>query len=468
MVARSSTSTADHHTNKCTSATPFNEMPCAGLTPPQPGAGEWPSNWLLVTRVAFRFCVVYFGLFCLLFVQIMVVFTGVLGAVLPANAAVWQMSALGPVTEWVGRHVFGVDAALRPNSSSGDQTAMWVFMFTLLVVAIIAAVLWSVLDRRRTHYRRLHTWFVAFLRVCLGGQMLFYGADKVIPVQMPAPPLTALLRPYGQLSPTWVLWLQVGSSYPYEIALGAVELAAGVLLFWPRTATLGALLALASMADVFLLNMTFDVSVKILSFQLLVLAVVLLVPQAKRLANVFVLQQPSPPVTQPALFTTGRANRVATAVQVGLGVWVLAGSLLTAGLDWHDDGGGRAKPALYGIWTVTSFTRDGASLPPLTTQRHRWQRLIIDNPDRLSYQLMDGVLVTRAATLDAHTIVLADTPVPATLAVDRTAPDQLRLSGQLHGHPVAMTLRRLDLDRFLQRRNGFHWIQEYPDNPLGS
>jgi hypothetical protein len=426
------------------------------------------AGWHFLTRAAFCFCVVYFGLFCLMYVQIMFVFTGVVGWWLPPEATVWQMSALGPVAEWVGRHAFGVDAALRPDSRSGDQTAMWVFMFTLLVVAIGATVLWSVLDRQRTHYRRLHAWFVMFLRMCLGGQMLFYGAAKVIPVQLPAPPLTALLRPYGQMSPTWVLWLQVGSSYPYEIALGLVEVAAGVLLFWPRTATLGALLALASMADVFLLNMTFDVSVKILSFQLLLLAVVLLAPQAKRLANMFVLQRPSPPATQPALFATRRANRVATAVQVGSGAWVLAGSLLLSWLDWHDDGDGRAKPALYGIWTVTSFTRDGASLPPLTTQQHRWQRLIIDYPDRLSYQLMDGVLVTRAATLDAHTITLADRPMPATLSVDRTAADQLRLSGKLHGHPVTMTLHRLDLDSLPLRRNGFHWIQEYPDNPLGS
>jgi hypothetical protein len=425
-------------------------------------------GWRFLTRVAFRFCVVYFGLFCLLFMQIMVVFTGVLGAVLPPGAAVWQMTALEPVTEWVGHHVFGVDAALRPSSRSGDQTAMWVFMFILLVVAIMAAVLWSVLDRRRTHYRPLHAWFMVFVRMCLGGQMLVYGAAKVIPVQMPAPPLTSLLRPYGQLPPTWVLWLQVGSSYPYEIALGVVELVAGVLLFWPRTATLGALLALASMAQVFLLNMTFDVSVKILSFQLLLLSLVLLAPNAERLANVLVLQRSSLPATQPVLFTTGRANKAATAVQVGLGAWVLAGSMLLSGLEWHDDGGGRPKPDLYGIWTVDTFTRDGVTLPPLITQQHRWQRLIIDYPDRLSYQLMDGVIITRGAVFTGHTISVSDTPVPATLTIDRIAPDQLRLSGKLHGHPVTTALRRLDLNSFPLRRYSFHWIQEYPDNPLGS
>ena len=433
--------------------------------PPQPVSSDQSPRWRLGTRVAFRFCVVYFGLFCLLYVQIMFAFTGVFGAVLPPNATAWQMSALGPLTEWVGHHVFGTDAALRPDSRSGEQAAMWVFMFTVLVIAIIATVLWSVLDRHRRDYSRLHAWFLTFVRMCLGGQMLYYGADKVIPAQMPAPPLTALLRPYGQLSPTWVLWLQVGSSYPYEIALGAVEVAAGVLLFWPRTATLGALLALACMAQVFLLNITFDVSVKILSFQLLLLAVVLLAPQATRLANMLVLQRSSSPAIQPALFTNGRVAKAATAVQVGLGVWVLAGSLLMSWLDWSHYGGGRPKPDLYGIWTVTEFTLNGTSLPPLTTQHDRWQRLIIEDPDRLNYQQMDGEIVPALAAINAHTITLSDMGAPTTLTIDRTAPDRLRLSGQLHGQPVTMTLRRLDLDRLSLRRNGFHWVQQYPDIP---
>jgi hypothetical protein len=424
------------------------------------------SGWRFTTRVAFRFCVAYSGLFCLLYAQVIFVFTGVFGWWLPHGAIMWQMSALAPVTEWIGRHVFGVDAVLHPVSRSGDQTAMWVFTFTLLVVAIVTTVLWSVLDRRRTHYRRLHAWFMVFLRMCVGGPLLYFGAVKVIPVQMPAPPLTELLRPYGQLRPNWVLWLQVGSSYPYEIALGAVEIAAGVLLFIPRTATLGALLALASMAQVFLLNMTFDVSVKILSFHLLLLSLVLLAPHAKWLVNIFVLQRDSAPVFQPDLFTDGRANKVATTIQVTLGAWVLVGSLITSGLAWHEYGGGRPKPELYGIWSVDTFTRDGTALPPLTTQQHRWQRLIIDEPDRLSYQLMDGVLITRAAVFDAHSITLSDAPVPATLTVDRTAPDQLRLSGQLHGHPVTMTLRRVDLDSLPLYRKRFHWVQEYPDIPL--
>jgi hypothetical protein len=428
-----------------------------------PSDGRQPACWHPLTRVAFRFCVVYFGLFCLVFVEITFVFTGVFGWWLPPGAVLWQMRALGPVTEWVGRHVFGIDAALREDSRSGDQAAMWVLMFNVLAVAIAGTVAWSVLDRRRSEYHRLHAWFLVFLRMCLGGQLLYYGAVKVIPVQMPAPPLTVLLRPYGHLSPNSVLFLQVGSSYPYEIALGVVELAAGVLLFVPRTATLGALLGLASMAEVFLMNMTFDVSVKILSFQLLLVAVMLLAPQARRLANVLILQRPSQPVSQPAPFANRRANKIAAGVQAGLGAWVLVGCMLIGWLDWREYGDGAPKPELYGIWSVTQFTAGGASLPPLTTQRDRWQRLIIEDPDTVTYQRMDGELVTVPAVIDEQEITLFDAALPATLTIDRSAPDRLRLSGLLDGRPVSMALQRVDLSSFILRSRGFRWVQEYPD-----
>jgi hypothetical protein len=138
---------------------------------------------------------------------------------------------------------------------------------------------------------------------------------------MPAPPLTALLTPFGDLGPASVLWLQVGSSHPYEMMLGAAEVLGGLLLFWPRTTRLGALVSLLSMVQVFMLNMSFDVPVKILSFHLLLISLVLLAPQIRRLANVLVLERPSEPASQPRMFSTSRANRIAALTQALLGIW---------------------------------------------------------------------------------------------------------------------------------------------------
>lgn len=434
--------------------------------------------WHPVTRVAFRFSFLYFGLFCLWFAQILYAFTGILALWLPPGAVIWQMSATAPISAWVGRTLFGIDATLRSDSGSGDQAAIWVSIGCLLLIALVGTAAWSMLDRTRTEYTRLAGWFTAFLRLCLGGQMLFYGFAKLIPTQMPSPPLSALLQPFGQFSPMSVLWLQVGSSHPYEMALGAVEVAAGLLLFWPRTALLGAVLSALSMGQVFLLNMAFDVPVKILSFHLLLISMVLVAPHLRSLVDVLVLQRHSDPARSPALFVGPRANRIATAVQLGLGVWVTIGLAVIGWQSWHEYGDGRAKPELYGIWAVTEFSVDGRPLPPLTTDEFRWSHVVFDEPGLVVFQQMDGSLRRAPAQLDSggRTIAMT-TPLPppdgrtapkpdptpfADFTFDRSAPDRLELTGRLQGRPVSIALEEVDLSSFTLRNRGFHWVQEYP------
>ncbi len=427
-------------------------------------AAEPARPWSRVTKIAFRFCFLYFGLFCVLFAQILFAFFGIVGEWLPKLAVMWQMAVLGPPLKWVGRQVFGVEAVLHQDSGSGDQTVVWVMVFSLVVVAVIGTAVWTLVDRLRPDYERLSAWFLTFLRLCVAGQMLFYGFAKLVPTQMPSPPPSALLRSYGDFSPASVLWLQVGSSHPYEMVLGAVEVLAGLLMFLPRTATLGTLLGLASMAQVFLLNMTFDVPVKVLSGHLLLMSLVLLAPQLGRLTNVFVLQRPSEPVSQPALFSSERANRRAATAQAVLGLWVMVGCIFGSWQAWHAYGGGKAKPELYGIWSVREFSVDGKPVPPLATDQTRWQRLVFEKDGALTYQRMNGELVDAAATISSDTIKATE-PGGAPLAelrVSRPSAHQLRLTGTLHGRPVLIHLDQVDLDQFTLRNRGFHWVQEYP------
>jgi hypothetical protein len=133
---------------------------------------------------------------------------------------------------------------------------------------------------------------------------------------MPRPGLATLLEPYGNFTPMGVLWSQVGVSQPYEILLGTAELLAGILLFIPRTATVGAMLGLVSMAQVFVLNMTFDVPVKILSGHLMLMCLVLLAPEARRLVQVLVLNRPAGPSTTPYPFHTTKTRTIVTLLQV--------------------------------------------------------------------------------------------------------------------------------------------------------
>lgn len=431
---------------------------------------EAHSRWNPLTRIAFRFSFLYFGLFCLLFTQIPFAFVGLLADSLPDSAVLWEFRTISPVVEWAGRLFFGTDVVLHEDSGSGDQRFIWSFVYCVLIVAVVATLIWTVLDRRRPNYQRLQAWFLLFIRMCLGGQMLFYGFAKAIPTQMPEPALAKLLQPYGEFSPASVLWNQVGSSPTYEILLGCAEVLGGLLLFVPRTATLGAMLSLVSLAQVFVLNMTFDVPVKILAFHLMLLSMVLLAPQARRLANVLVLDRPSEPTMQPDPFRGNRTRRIAIALQVALGVWMAVGFVHTGLKYWNEGGGGSPKPPLYGIWTVSEFTQDGIPVPPLTTDETRWQRVVFDVPG-MTYQKMDGTLVPAVPAVDtaAHTIAVSALPEQpdaqptqiAAFSFEQPAPDRLTLNGQLNGRSVTISLRQVDLNGFPLRGRGFNWVQDY-------
>lgn len=437
-----------------------------------------PERWNPLTRIAFRFCFLYFGLFCVLTPPIAFVLTGLLGRRLGHDAQFWHIRKLQPLLNWVGREVFGTDVQLYPTGV-GDQTIFWVLLFCILVVAVAGTAVWSVLDRHRGHYRTLAGWFLLVIRISLAGQMLSFGFAKAIPTQMPEPSLTTLLTKYGDLTPMAVLWSQVGVSKPYEMLLGAAEITAAILLLVPRTALLGALLALIDTLLIVVLNMTFDVPEKISSTHLLLMSLVLLAPESGRLMRVLLLDRATGPSAAPYPFHTRRSRRISALTQVALGIWMTVAFVYGGWHAWHSGGPGRPEPPLYGIWTVSQYTRDGQSVPPLTTETTRWKTVVFDYPGTISFQRMDDALVTVPADVDAasHRIrLLEGTPKSrpmstsehtrnplGTLHFQRTATETVVLTGELDGHPVTLTLDRIDPDSFPQRSTPFRWVQNRPN-----
>jgi hypothetical protein len=373
-----------------------------------------------------------------------------------------------PLVGWVASHVFRVQQPLVFFSGSGDTTFEWVKAFCLLVIGAVVTIVWSVLDRKRADYVRLHRWFRLGVRFALGSTMLGYGMSKAIPLQMPAPQLTRLLEPFGNFSPMGVLWYSIGASRPYEMFTGFAELAGGILLFVPRLTTLGAMVCLADAVEIFTLNMSYDVPVKLFSFHLILLSLFLLAPDAKRLANVLVLNRTAEPADEPH-WASRRAARFALIGQLVFGAYLVAMSLTSSIRGWSLYGGGAPKSPLYGIWAVEEMAVDGHTRAPLVTDYYRFRRVVFQTPTAVSFQRMDDTFVTyRAVVDDAHrTITLnpaGDKSWDARLAFERTSPDRLTLDGKMYGQPLQLQLRLFDEKNFLLLSRGFHWVQEYPFN----
>src|SRR4029078_2028641 len=196
------------------------------------------------------------------------------------------------IVPWVGKHLLHLSYDITVfQNGSGDTTFNYVQALSLLTLAALATAIWSALDRRRLNYEKVYQWLRLYVRFSLARDMIGYGALKIIPLQMPAPYLTRLIEPYGDSSPMGILWTFIGASKGFEIFTGSAEMLGGVLLILPRTTMLGALICLADTIQIFVLNMCYDVPVKLYSFHLLVMSVILLLPEFRRLMNMFLFNR---------------------------------------------------------------------------------------------------------------------------------------------------------------------------------
>lgn len=426
------------------------------------GAGDVTESqlevWREPTKMGFRF---FFIFFTLLLCAFPLDEAPVLSVVLPAYNKVWNL-----IVPWVGNHILGIGRTIIISADQGDNTWNWVQTFCILVIAVAGGAIWTALDRKRPNYATMYKWFALCVRYSLAAAMFAYGLDKVIPNQMPFPSLAKLVQPYGDQSPMGVIWSFMGTSPAYEIFAGCVETAGGLLLIFPRTATVGAMVTAGAMLQVWMLNMCYDIPVKLYSFQLLLASIFLLLPNAWKLAEFLVFHRSTRLRGTPKLFKTEKANRIATAAQISLGVVLFVYMLA---LSYHYSsrfyGIRGEKPPLYGIWNVADLTMDGQERPPLLTDTSRMRRFIFQYPQSVMIQPMDGPSTYYLLSLDQnrHTMEIKKRNNPnwkADLTYQQPGPQQLVVDGEMDGHKMHAVLQRFDESKFLLISRGFHWMQE--------
>ena len=423
-------------------------------------------RWSPVTRVAFRFLFVYFILYSLA-TQISGGLILIPGLSFPGLGPFWPMR---PITVWVATHVFGITAPLAYAGNSGDTNFFWVQTAWLFMAALGASVAWSVAARRRAEHVTLHKWLHLLVRLAVAAQMFDYGMAKVIPTQMPAPSLLTLVEPVGHLSLQGLLWTSIGASPSYQIFTGVAEVVGGLLLLVPRTTVLGAIICLAVMIQVFVLNLTYDVGIKLISFHLIVMILFLLAPEARRLASVFMLDRAAEPSTRRELFRTPRANRAALAAQILFGVYLLGMyTAISRGYWYGEGGGGSPRSPLYGIWNVQELSIDGLARPPvLNDYDRRWRRVIFDAPDVVVFQRTDDSFARYGVVVDVGARTLALTKGnsrswQSTFAFERRSPGRLTLDGVMDGRTIHLDLQRVELDTFRLLNSTFRWVR--PPDP---
>lgn len=426
-------------------------------------------HWSLATRIAFRFVFVYYLLY---------ISPGPVGALSPyhpaneleRNVFVWAWHQVVP---WVGINVLHFSSAQLaevPNGS-GDELYDYVLILCLLVTAVLITAIWSWLDRKRPNYQTLHQWLRLLMRMTVAWSMLGYGIKKLVGAQFTPPRLAKQIQPFGRTTPMGMLWTFMGASQAYSLLGGIGETTGGLLLILPGLTTLGALVSMAMMTNVLMLNMFYDVPRKIFSIHLVLMCLFLLIPDVRRLTNVLVLNRRADPVPEIPLFRDKLVNFGALLLPIVFGAYVLYAAGTQSYRDLKVEVAALPSP-VYGVWSVGTLAVDGVARPPLTTDMDRWAEVVFEDPKILTIQLVSGRQVKYAMQMDSdlqHATLRVDDPRwKGGFTLRGSGPDQLILEGQFGEHRIIANLQRLDMsdpNEYPLANRGFRWVNPNVDNP---
>ena len=422
-----------------------------------------PSSWPLLRKIIFRFLFVYF------FFEI-APWTW-LNEVPGVNFVIkYYLQFMDWLVHLGNAKLFHVREVLVPENGSGDTSWGWAELWLLLTLAGLGCLIWSVLDRKRANYTHLNYWLCLFARYYIAYVAFIYGIEKVFAMQMLFPSLHQLATPLGDLLPMRFSWLFIGYSTPYQVFSGIMEVTAGLLLLWRRTASLGAFFATGVFINVMMLNLCYDIPVKIFSMQMVFLCLFLLLNESKRFVCFFILNKPADPCSIYHFEYTKKWMRISRIVLKLLFIVIAVGFQINN--DWgyfklvHKEV--KQQAIKNGVYEVTGYSANNTQLLP--TDSLRWKDAVFENGTGstivadTSFRLRYGRAyfgfkadsaqhkITIIKSLDGSVIYNFDYVLPDTSSV--------RLTGKTRQGDVVINLKRTKR-HFQLAEKQFHWLSEH-------
>ncbi|MGB4775582.1 MAG: hypothetical protein WBP45_10440 [Daejeonella sp.] len=364
--------------------------------------------------------------------------------------------------KWFASYVLKID---HPYTSKliSDSTGLYIHTLLLMIVSAIICGLWSVLDRRRKRYDVFQYWFMVMVRYYLALQLFYYGFNKVFKVQFYLPEPNTLFTTVGNIYPDLMFWTSMGISRPYVVFTGVLEVIAAILLLFRRTRLLGGLLATGVMANVVAINFCFDISVKLYSCFLLLMSIISIAPDAKRIMQFFVLNGSvtvnknlgAPEYKskkQYSLYVIGKIVLIVYMVGAVLSDYVIANN-------FNDDQ--VPRPLFHGAYEVNVFVKNQDTIPPLLTDQYRWRRFFIHRRGYAIIQSMNDEMQDYELGYDIvnNQLLIKNYEDGKVQKLNYTQPNDsvLFLIGKIEKDSLKIELKKIPFEKLPLLQPGFHW-----------
>ncbi len=353
-------------------------------------------------------------------------------------------------------------------NGSGDTTYDYVNLFVKLIFSCVGCIIWYFFGKNKTNHFKLYTFLITGIRYYLAFMLLNYGFIKVIQLQFSYPNLMRLTEPYGQSSPMGLAWTFMGYSYGYNVFTGSCEIIAGLFLFFRRTKTFGAIMATLVFMNIFVMNLCFDIPVKLFSGTLLAFSIFIASDDFYRLLHFFFKNKAIAPYQSPSYFENHKWEKQFVWIKYMAIAFMLYTNTADSIQGYYEYGKGKPKAPLRGIYNLESKMVNQDTVPLIYGDTTTIKQIIVDYKDYARVKLLNDSLKSYIFNVDSlkHQIELY--PYNDTLIKHKykyTFKDKvLTLRGKFKKDSVHMTFKQYDENKFLLHKRGFHWVNEYPMN----
>ena len=377
--------------------------------------------------------------------------------------------AFNTLIVWFGHIFFHRSITNITDNGSGDRAFNYVQAFTMFVLALIGIIIWYFFVKRKSATRILY-WLYLYTQLYLSVTLVRYGLEKIIKAQFPFP-YYGLTETYAESSPMRLMINFMGYSTSYNLFTGAIEVITGWLILFRKTSLTGALIAVAALSNILLMNIGYDVPIKLHVCNLLLMALYIATPFAGSLCHLFVSDKPIHHTTNPDSFIYHKKrNPVVTGGMMLLASLLLYSNLQLTRLKYKTNGDGAFENTpLFGIYNVRTFIKNNDTLLPLITDTSQWKTLSIIYKKRATVRMMnDSTNQCRFVTdTSTKTMVLTDqddTAYQANFIYKQPDAMHLVLNGKVKNDSVEIWLEKQDMKKFRLVNHEFHWIHESLDN----
>jgi hypothetical protein len=420
------------------------------------------TKWSILEKIGFRFSFIYFALYIIIQNN---------GAY-PLWGAIMQYPTelLHKFIPWVGKNILNLSYDIKTfTGGSGDTTYDYVIVFVIFVTAIFGSLVWSIVDRKRTNYKKLYYWITVAMRFYVALMLINYGLVKVVKLQFPSPGFYRLLEPYGDSSPMGLAWTFLGFSKGYNLFMGIAEVLA-VLLLFRRTLTLGLIITLMTTANVMAVNYFYDVPVKLLSTHLVLMTLFLLSRDFGTLFKFFLTNKPTSLdiIKQPKVKNDKSLKFVSRLLKGLLLIYILIFGIIRLSQSQKQYGTKAPKPAYYGLYKITHFEKNSDTISTNINNYERWRYLIMERKGSVQIHYMDKsrhFYKTEVDTLKNEIKLMSyqDSTDFFTIKLKKTD-STFSFNTIFKNDTINARGRIRTKDNFLLMNRGFNWINEYPFN----